>query len=472
MNLLPLLIAMSGSVRHPDERANVTGRSVVLTARSGFDDVQLRNALDDTTYMYEEMSKEDFGDIALSVKRFEDTPFLAYSGPAAQHLSFPELPGHFDLSGNLKYFVPQSPAKVKPRFLLYSNKATSSDKLLFETGLDRAGFAQLASLVEPGRKLYFVVHGFLSSAKTAWMIDMKDEILNQEADASVVLVDWSKGCSSILGYSTAAANTRTVARSLAYLVKTLSESGVVSPKDVHYIGHSLGAQTGGFFGQDVKTLMGQVVGRITGLDPAGPLFESRGIHLRAEHAEFVDVLHTSIGTSWTDVVQGRLGMLASCGHVDFYPNGGKQQPGCWRFSSCSHSKATKYYADSIRSCEFPTRSCDSYEAFKSGACKPRCQDGERCGRMGHPASMPLQGMHFTETTKKRCLEAPHARRLDIPTPQREASPRAINLDDMLLSSLGRSVTILLEDATPEERQELLDALKEQRSPLGNLDVRD
>lgn len=471
MNFLPLLIAMSGSMRHPDGRANLTGRSVVL-ARSAFDDVQLRNALDDTSYMYEELSKEDFGDIALSVKRHEDTPLLPYSGGPAQQLSFPELPGHFDLSGNLKYFVPQSPEKVKPRFLLYSNKATSQDKLLFETGLDPAGFAQLASLLQPGSKLYFIVHGFLSSAKTPWMLDMKDEILDQEADVSVVLVDWSKGCSSILGYSTAAANTRTVARSLAFLVKTLSDAGVISPKDVHYIGHSLGAQTGGFFGRDVRELTGQLVSRITGLDPAGPLFESRGVHLRAEHAEFVDVLHTSVGRSWTDVVQGRLGMLASCGHVDFYPNGGKQQPGCWRFSSCSHSKATKYYADSIRSCEFPTRSCDSYEAFKSGACEPRCQDGERCGRMGHPASMPLQGNHFTETTKTRCLEAVHSRRMETPTPQRGAEPRSINVDDMLLSSLGRSVTIMLEDATPEERQELLDALKEQRSPLGTLNLRD
>lgn len=454
MNFLPILMAMYGLNSPERDDSEVLGRSSLQRAASFDNELRSNVVLDDAAYMYGELSKEDFGDIALSVKRTEETPYFAYSA-AARQLTFPGLPGQFDMSGNLKYFVPQSPDKVKPRFLLHSNKASDPSKLLFETGLDWRGFDTMASLVDAGQKLYVIVHGFLSSAKTEWMQDMKDEILDKE-NASVILVDWSKGCGSVLGYSTAAANTRIVARSLALLVKTLAAAGSVGPEHIHYIGHSLGAQTGGFFGKDVKQLTGRLVGRITGLDPAGPLFESRGIHLTKDDAAFVDVLHTSIGSGWTDVVQGRLGMRASCGHVDFYPNGGKEQPGCWRFSSCSHSKATEFYAESVRKCDFPTRSCENYKDFVAGKCAPNCEDGRTCGHMGHPAGMPLAGDHYTKTTKHQCPPR------DIFNNRRvQVASRRMDPDAVLVNSLGRSARILLEEATPEERRELLDALREE-----------
>ncbi|XP_037556173.1 phospholipase A1 [Dermacentor silvarum] len=276
MNFLPLLMAMYG-MNHPERHdVGVTARRSLHGASPHDHDLRSNSVLEDPGYMYGELTKEDFGDIALSVKRAEHLASLHFViFEVAKPLSFPELPGQFDMSGNLRHFVPQSPNKVKPQFLLHTNKASHPGKLLFETGLDKAGFEKMASLIDPGQKLYIIVHGFLSSAKTAWMQDMKKQILDKE-NASVVLVDWSNGCGSILGYSTAAANTRTVARSLAMMVKTLEDAGAVKPEHVHYIGHSLGAQTGGFFGKDVKELTGKVVGRITGLDPAGPLFESYG----------------------------------------------------------------------------------------------------------------------------------------------------------------------------------------------------
>ncbi|KAK8778919.1 hypothetical protein V5799_019741 [Amblyomma americanum] len=455
MHFLPLLMAMYGAYT-PEEEEGVTGRSLRTHLKS---EINLESNLVDNRYMYSEVTKDDLGDIALSVKQHDDRHplYIAYS---VQHaLSFPGLPGSFDVSGNLSHFVPQGPEKVKPRFLLYSNKAKTLDRLLFETDLDKDGFEKLGKLLQPKQKLYLIVHGFLSSAKTAWMQEMKDEILDQEDSASVVLVDWSKGCSNLLGYSTAAANTRTVARSLAFLVKILTDADMIGPEHVHYIGHSLGAQTGGFFGQDVKTLTGRLVSRITGLDPAGPLFESNGVHLREHDADFVDVLHTSVGSGWTDVVQGRLGMASSCGHVDFYPNGGQQQPGCWRFSSCSHSKATEFYADSVRTCEFPTRLCDSYEAFLAGHCAPSCEGGLKCGRMGHPARMPLTGNQFTETTKQQCAPRPPGRSIIM---LETVTPRRLDRDAELLKTLPRSVQILLADATPEERRKLVEALREER----------
>lgn len=60
---------------------------------------------------------------------------------------------------------------------------------------------------------------------------------------------------------------------------------------------------------------------LAGLDPAKPMFIfASGDHkLGKDDAEFVDVIHT-------DILQR--GVLAAAGHVDFYVNGGIEQPGC------------------------------------------------------------------------------------------------------------------------------------------------
>ena len=66
-----------------------------------------------------------------------------------------------------------------------------------------------------------------------------------------------------------------------------------------------------------------------GLDPASPLFRSNRLldperKLDKSDAEFVDVIHTDGSPVWTD----GFGLLQPLGHVDFFPNGGREQPGC------------------------------------------------------------------------------------------------------------------------------------------------
>ena len=60
---------------------------------------------------------------------------------------------------------------------------------------------------------------------------------------------------------------------------------------------------------------------LTGLDPAGPFFTlvSSAYRLDDGDASYVDVIHTNAG---------QLGTSRRGGHIDFYPNGGTNQPGC------------------------------------------------------------------------------------------------------------------------------------------------
>ena len=50
----------------------------------------------------------------------------------------------------------------------------------------------------------------------------------------------------------------------------------------------------------------------------------RRMRLDTTDAEFVDVIHTNSGK----IYLGEVSMLEAIGHVDFYPNGGQEQPGC------------------------------------------------------------------------------------------------------------------------------------------------
>ena len=59
-----------------------------------------------------------------------------------------------------------------------------------------------------------------------------------------------------------------------------------------------------------------------GLDPTGELFENNPkAGLQRIDADFVDIIHTD-GAGH--------GMRRAIGDVDFYPNGGRQQPACAR----------------------------------------------------------------------------------------------------------------------------------------------
>ncbi|XP_064480438.1 pancreatic lipase-related protein 2-like [Ornithodoros turicata] len=338
-----------------------------------------------------EITSIHLSNIAAAVSRARALRTRARSTPGGNALSFPGVEGVFDISGNLGIFIPQSPEVVGIEYILYQNGS--------DDPVARWKFGEtprpLEGYLKRDQKLYFVVHGFESKAHASWVLHIKNEILAVE-NASLIAVDWSHGASN-KDYSAAAGNTRMVARITAMLVRDLwRREPSLALDDVHYIGHSLGAQAGGFFGGDIKHFTGgQQVGRITGLDPAGPLFESYGVYLNKEHAKFVDIIHTSAGK---DVMKGNLGITIPSGHVDFFPSGGKIQPGCKGVNACSHSRACLYYANSVRTCRYEADKCYNWAAFKKNLCQPG--KDKRHGTMGHWASPLFTGNRYLHISSK------------------------------------------------------------------------
>lgn len=131
------------------------------------------------------------------------------------------------------------------------------------------------------------------------------------------MVDWSDLCFAPL-YFAAFGNLRGVGARVAEVLDSMATQGLLNTAQLHLIGHSLGAHVAGVVGE--RLAAGRVP-RITGLDPARPminLIKTDG-RLSPDDADLVDVIHTSAGS---------LGIQNTVGHVDFYPNGGKAQPGC------------------------------------------------------------------------------------------------------------------------------------------------
>ncbi|KAF2365125.1 Lipase/vitellogenin, partial [Trinorchestia longiramus] len=176
----------------------------------------------------------------------------------------------------------------------------------------------------------------------------------------------------------------------ASLLEWLAEEVGLDFKKTSLVGHSLGAHCAGMTG---NYLTSGLLARVTGLDPAAPLFEDQDAEQRVnpDSADFVDIIHTNSG-SLTD---GCLGMLEPVGQVDFYPNGGVHQPGCVIINStdiidlivsCSHSRSHEYWIESISAQEpedntFWAKPCTDWDSYSAGQCTS-CGDG--CLQMGYP----------------------------------------------------------------------------------------
>ncbi|KAM8806087.1 pancreatic lipase-related protein 2-like [Eudromia elegans] len=285
--------------------------------------------------------------------------------------------------------LPSPPEAVNTNFLLYTRDNNMRHQEISATDPSTIK----ASNFQAHRKTHFIIHGHLAGADLSWIADMCRAMFHAE-DVNCILTDWRGGSSGL--YTEAVNNVRIVGAELAYLVNLLEKEYGYSPAKIHLIGHSLGAHAAGEAGRRKPG-----IGRITGLDPAGPLFQYTPdmVRLDPSDANFVDVIHTHAGHLLFDFAPG---ILQTCGHLDFYPNGGKKMPGCkelrappatrnvndvmreYRSIGCGHKRSLWYYTESIITPDgFVGYQCETYQDFVSGDCFPCPREG--CPLMGHYA---------------------------------------------------------------------------------------
>ncbi|XP_005863552.1 PREDICTED: lipase member I [Myotis brandtii] len=232
------------------------------------------------------------------------------------------------------------------------------------------------------KKTVWLIHGYRPLGSIPSWLQNFLRILNHH-DVNIVVVNWIRGATTLI-YSRAVKNTRKVAVSLSECIQKLLKHGA-SLDNFHFIGMSLGAHISGFVG---KIFQGQL-GRITGLDPAGPKFSGKPSNDRLHYtdAKFVDVIHSDTNG---------LGILEPLGHIDFYPNGGEKQPGCpttilsgMQFIKCDHQRAIHLFMAALETnCNFISFPCHSYEDYKTGSCMD-CDNFKKksCPRLGYQAEL-------------------------------------------------------------------------------------
>lgn len=139
-------------------------------------------------------------------------------------------------------------------------------------------------------------------------------------------------------YEWAAYNTQEIGRSIGIALSLLKNR--VSPNSIHIIGHSLGSHTASAAAKTYYSITGQLIGRITGLDPANPCFQVGGVlsEISRGDAQYIDIIHTNPGV---------LGKKEAIGDADFYPNGYYNVPNGCITNACAHNRAWEYYAESV-----------------------------------------------------------------------------------------------------------------------------
>jgi len=303
--------------------------------------------------------------------------------------------------------LPTCPAALKPE--LNYRMYTRSNRVIGQN-FDHKG--SIPSVYGPGKRTVFLVHGWTQDGSDSFLTDMKNAFLDRE-DLNVVIVDWGGGASQ-LNYQQSASNTRTVGAMTALVYQNILKVSGSAASRLWCAGHSLGSHVCGHAG--MKMPNSQKLGRITGMDPAGPSFESHSdktVGLNPSAATFVDVIHTD---------GGNLGTVRDIGHADYYPNGGQSQPGCigkdffrnegveqWddetpeQYSLCGHARSNTYLTESAKKDCFITRQiCTSYSRLP-GSCSSCTGCGVfPCGYMGFAAdsSCRKSGIFYLETTSR------------------------------------------------------------------------
>ncbi|CAG2232276.1 PLRP1 [Mytilus edulis] len=250
--------------------------------------------------------------------------------------------------------LPLSPEHIATTFHLYTRANPTNGQLLDPNG---TGASVKSTHFNGAHRTVFIIHGFHGEEDNNW-IKLMTSALVKNFNVNVIVVVWTKGAYD--KYNQAVANTRVVGAITANMVKLLHTSGGLTLNHVHLVGHSLGAHIAGYVGENIPG-----IGRITGLDPAGPEFNraNQDVRLDSSDATFVDVIHSDATIA--------------------------------PFYSCGHMRAVYYFIESVNSdCHFTSHPCNSGDDYKNGHCA-HC--GKGCQEMGYNLSLYARGTYYLRT---------------------------------------------------------------------------
>lgn len=228
-----------------------------------------------------------------------------------------------------------------------------------------------------------IIHGYKDNAQSSVPLNLA-KAYHEKKMFNVLLVDSEEMMNK--NYLLSVHNSRLIGKRLANLLANLEDFGAFA-SDFHLLGISLGAHIAGWTGKYFQRYKKTKLGRITGLDPAGPCFSSAYPEQRLDKtdAEYVDIIHTN------KLVQG---ITEALGHVDFFVNGGgPMQPGCF-LPSCSHLRAVNLYSESVATPKSIIGvKCKSWKQFESNACEDK-----EFAVLGYGSSSSNRGLYFLRTS--------------------------------------------------------------------------
>ncbi|XP_076766919.1 pancreatic triacylglycerol lipase [Xylocopa sonorina] len=230
----------------------------------------------------------------------------------------------------------------------------------------------IAEFIDTDRDTVLFIHGFLENYERPNVLNVINAYLDKNG-VNIILLDWGSVVLTVDYYY--------VSNQIAFIGRTLAEffdrtEKWIDVDRLHIVGHSLGAHIAGQIGRNLKHA---TLPRITGLDPAGPLFYPSSCHVMPSDAKTVVMIHTN----------SRLyGTPYQTGTVDFFPNENYMlQPGCMPLlgkssrtvyllnismdllanskfitacirDACSHQRSVKYYIESLKNpTAFPAYRC-------------------------------------------------------------------------------------------------------------------
>lgn len=200
-------------------------------------------------------------------------------------------------------------------------------------------------------------------------------------------MDWGRGAITS-NYVNARGLVPVVGQAVGRFIRYLHTFGGLQYNTTGIVAHSLGAHVAGLAG---KTLDGDRLQSIVGLDPARPLFSlDRPMERLANtDAEYVETIHTN---------RGRNGFSRPIGDAAFYPNWGSRQPGCGQdlTGRCSHARAVFLFEETILKRDnlwFNATRCSSYDDIS----RQRCFATGYSEMGGEPLDTTKEGIFFVQT---------------------------------------------------------------------------